>query len=87
MPSVEQSSNSGTEAGLVGLRVLVTGVDSRGRLWPATMREDEVTTGEPLGTLELLSTDGLVTRLEQLAAGSDLGWTPDDDFLTGRRNR
>jgi hypothetical protein len=36
--------------------------------------------------VELVSTDELATGLEPSTAGHDLGWTFDDDFLTGRRN-
>lgn len=64
-----------------GMRFNDSGVDSRGRLWSATMREDEGMNGEPLGTLEFVSGDGLVTKLERLTAGNGLGWTPADDFM------
>lgn len=69
------------DLGHPGMRFNDSGIDSWGRLWSATMREDEVTTGEPAGTLQLLAEGSLVTKLEGLTAGNGLAWTPEGDFL------
>ncbi|MFC0680105.1 SMP-30/gluconolactonase/LRE family protein [Lysobacter korlensis] len=64
-----------------GIRFNDSGVDSRGRLWSATMREDEGMTGPPLGALHLVTSEGLDPKLDGLTAGNGLGWTPADDVL------
>jgi sugar lactone lactonase YvrE len=64
-----------------GIRFNDSGVDSRGRLWSATMREDEDLTGPPVGALHLVTSEGLEARLDGLTAGNGLGWAPADDAV------
>jgi sugar lactone lactonase YvrE len=64
-----------------GMRFNDSAVDSRGRLWSATMRKGDVLDGEPRGTLRLLADDALQTRLGGLTAGNGIAWSPDDRFM------
>jgi len=64
-----------------GMRFNDSAIDSQGRLWSATMREDEVMEGEPLGTLRMLADGALDTRLDGLTAGNGIAWSPNDRFM------
>lgn len=56
-------------------------IDSRGRLWSATMREDEDMDGVPRGSLRLLSEGTLPNLLGGLTAGNGIAWAPDNKYM------
>lgn len=64
-----------------GMRFNDSGIDSRGRLWSATMREDEVLDQKPRGSLWMLDNGALHDRLNGVTAGNGIAWTPDDRFM------
>jgi hypothetical protein len=55
---------------------------------PTTLRLQPAERSEAVATCRAPGSSGIgATRFERSTAGNGLGWTPDDDLITGRRNR
>lgn len=64
-----------------GMRFNDAAIDSRGRLWSATMRQDEDMRAPAHGTLQLIVDGAATTKLTGLTAGNGMVWSADDRHL------
>lgn len=67
--------------GMPTMRFNDSGVDSRGRLWSATMRADEDLTEPGRGRLYRVDRSGLTAFGPALVAGNGIAWSPDDAWM------